>query len=62
MVNNVFTFVPEPSTLIKYNMEGKIEALIGETIIQVGGNIEKMIPLNGNILIVTKDGLGELVL
>lgn len=59
---HVFTYVVQQGTFIKYNPEGKIDAIISTSgIIQLDDNIEKMIPCNGNVLILSKNGLGELV-
>ena len=59
---SVFTYVVQQGTFIKYSPEGKIDAIISASgIIQLDDNIEKMVPCNGNVLIVSKRGLGELV-
>ena len=59
---HVFTYVVQQGTFIKYSPEGKIDAIISTSgIIQLDDNIEKMIPCNGNVLILSKNGLGELV-
>ena len=59
---SVFTYVVQQGTFIKYSPEGKIDAIISTSgIIQLDDNIEKMVPCNGNVLIVSKCGLGELV-
>ena len=60
---SVFTYVVQQGTFIKYSPEGKIDAIISTSgIIQLDDNIEKMVPCNGNILIVSKCGLGELMI
>ena len=60
---HVYTYVVQQGTFIKYNPEGKIDALISTSgIIQLDDNIEKMVPCNGNVLILSKQGLGELVI
>ena len=59
---HIFTYVVQQGTFINYNPEGKIHAIISTSgIIQLDDNIEKMIPCNGNVLIVSKHDLGELV-
>ena len=63
MVNNVYTYVPEPSTLIKYDDNGVLTAIIGaHGIVQLDNNITKMVSLGTNILIVSKSKLMELSL
>ena len=63
MVNNVYTYVPEPSTLIKYNDKGIVTAIIGtHGIVQLDDNITSMVSLGTNILIVSKSKLKELSL
>ncbi len=63
MVNNVYTYVPEPSILLKYDDEGAVTAIIGpHGIVQLDGNITKLVPLGSNILIVSKSKLKELSL
>ena len=60
---HVYTYVVQQGTFIKYSPEGKIDAIISTSgIIQLDSNIEKMVPCNGNVLIVSKHGLGELVI
>ena len=60
---HIFTYVVQQGTFIKYSPENKIDAIISTSgIIQLDDNIEKMIPCNGNVLIVSKHGLGELVI
>ncbi len=62
-VNNVYTYVPEPSTLIKYDDNGVLTAIIGaHGIVQLDDNIIKMVSLGNNILIVSKSKLMELSL
>ena len=63
MVSHIYTYVPEPSTLIKYNDKGVITAIIGtHGIVQLDNNITKMVSLGSNILIVSKSKLKELSL
>ena len=63
MVNNIYTYVPEPSTLIKYDDEGAVTAIIGaHGIIQLDDNIIKLVSSGTNILIVTKRKLKELLI
>ena len=63
MVNNVYTYVPEESTLVKYDDEGVITAIIGtHGIVQLDDNIIKLVSSGANILIVTKRKLKELLI
>lgn len=63
MVTNIYTYVPEPMTLLKYNDKGLITAIIGtHGIVQLDDNITKMVSLGTNILIVSKNKLKELSL
>lgn len=63
MVTYVYTYVPEPTTLIKYNDKGVLTAIIGaHGIVQLDDNITKMVSLGNNILIVSKSKLMELSL
>ena len=63
MVNNIYTYVPEESTLVKYDDKGAITAIIGtHGIVQLDDNIIKLVSSGANILIVTKRKLKELLI
>ena len=60
---HIFTYVMQQGAFVRYSPEGNVNAIIGISgIVQLDDNIEKMIPCCGNILLVSKQALGGLVI